>query len=108
MFTGLSPRNLAHSGVRGETEKWSDELTAELAGSGLFDSVETLTETWDQRLSRDQYVALLETFSRHRQLPEAQRTRLFTEIGRLIDEEYGGYIDHPYRTTLCMAGQGSM
>jgi SAM-dependent methyltransferase len=102
VYRAVAP-DLAHSGVRSETEKWSDELTAELARSGLFDPVETLTETWGRRLSRDQYLALLETYSRHRQLPEAQRMRLFTEIGRLIDDGYGGYIDHPYLTILCMA-----
>src|SRR5262249_26233007 len=36
-------------------------------------------------------------------IPEAQRVRLFTAIGRLIDEEYGGYLDHPHLTTLWMA-----
>jgi SAM-dependent methyltransferase len=102
VYRAIAP-DLAHSGVRSETEKWSDELTAELARGGLFGLVETFTETWGQRLSRDLYLALLETFSRHRQLLEAQRVRLLTEIGRLIDEEYGGSIYQPYLTTLCMA-----
>jgi hypothetical protein len=102
LYRAIAP-DLAHSGVRSESEKWSDELTAELARGGLFDRIETHTETWSRRLSRDQYLSLLETFSRHRQLPEAQRMRLFTAIGRLIDEEYGGYLDHPHWTTLCMA-----
>jgi SAM-dependent methyltransferase len=86
-----------------ETEKWSDELAGELAQSGLFDPVETFTERWEQRLSRDQYLALLDTFSRHRQLPEDRRVRLFAEIGRLIDAEYGGYVDQPYSTNLTLA-----
>jgi SAM-dependent methyltransferase len=102
VYRAIAP-DLAHSGVRSETEQWSDQLTAELARGGLFDAVEMLTETWGQRLSRDRYLALLETFSRHRQLPAAQRRCLLAAIGRLIDEEYGGYIDHPYLTTLCMA-----
>lgn len=102
VYRAIAP-GLMHSGMRSETEKWSDELAAELARDGLFDSVKTQTETWCQRLSRDQYLALLETFSRHRLLPAAQRTCLLTGIGRLIDEAYGGYIDHPYLTTLCMA-----
>jgi SAM-dependent methyltransferase len=102
LYRVLAP-DLAQAGARSETEPGSDQLTVELSRGGLFDRVETLTETWSRRLSRDQYLALLETFSRHRQLPEAQRLCLFTEIGRLIDREYGGSIDHPQWTTLCMA-----
>jgi SAM-dependent methyltransferase len=94
---------LAHAGATSETAKWSRELASELAQSGLFDPVETFVESWQQRLDRDQYVALLETFSRHRQLPEDQRVRLFAAIGKLIDEEYGGYMDQPYSTNLCLA-----
>ena len=102
VYQAVAPE-LAHSGVRSETEKWSEELTAELVQGDLFNHVEVLTQTWSQQLSREQYLALLETFSRHRQLPEDQRMCLFIEIGRLIDEGYGGYIHHPYLTTLCMA-----
>ena len=102
VYRAIAP-DLAHSGVRSETEEWADEVTAELARTGLFDPVEVLTEKWGRRLSRDQYLALLETSSLHRRLSEGQRLRLFTEIGRLIDEEYGGHIDHPYLTTLCLA-----
>ncbi len=102
VYRAVAPE-LVPAGVRSETEAWSDALAAELEWDGRFDAVETHTETWSRRLSRDQYLALLETFSRHRQLPEAQRTWLFTEIGRLIDEEYAGSIDQPYWTTLCMA-----
>ena len=104
VYRAIAP-DLAHSGVRSETAEWSDEVTAELARTGLFDPVEVLTEKWGRRLSRDQYLALLETSSLHRRLSEGQRLRLFTEIGRLIDEEYGGQIDHPYLTTLCMASK---
>ena len=47
---------------------------------------------------------LLNTFfSPHRRLPEERRSRLFTAIGELIDAEYGGYVEQPYLTKLCMA-----
>jgi SAM-dependent methyltransferase len=102
VYRAIAPE-MAHSGGRSETQTWSEELSAELARCGLFEAVETLTEAWSQRLGGDQYVTLLETFSLQRQLPEAQRRRLFTAIGRFIDEEFCGFIDHPYLTTLCMA-----
>jgi SAM-dependent methyltransferase len=102
VYRAIAP-DMAHSGARSQTEEWSDEVIEELARAGLFDPVEVLTERWGRRLSRDQYLALLETSSLHRRHPEGQRLRLFTEIGRLIDEEYGGHIDQPYLTALCMA-----
>jgi len=102
VYGAIAP-SMLRSDVQGENRKWSDEISAELARGRLFDPLETIAEAWSQRISRDQYLSLLETFSSHRQLPEAQRTRLFTEIGRIIDEEFGGSIEHPYLTTLCMA-----
>jgi hypothetical protein len=102
VYRAIAPE-LAHAGATSETEKCSDELAGELARSGLFDPVETFTERWEQRLGQDQYLALLGTFSRHRQLSEGRRVRLFADIGRLINEEYGGYVDQPYSTSLCLA-----
>jgi SAM-dependent methyltransferase len=45
VYRAIAPE-LAHCGTQSETEKWSDQLTAELARSGLFGPVEVLTETW--------------------------------------------------------------
>jgi SAM-dependent methyltransferase len=102
VYRAIAP-GLAQVGVRSQTAQWADELTGELAASGLFAEPETFSERWQKRFGRDEYLALLGTFSPHRRLPEEQRERLFAAIGRLIDEEYGGYVEQPYATNFCLA-----
>jgi SAM-dependent methyltransferase len=102
VYRALAPE-LARECTGSDSEQWSDELTREITASGLFADVETFTERWERRLDRHHYLALLGTFSPHRQLPEARRVRLFTAMGKIIDEEYDGYIEQPYSTTLCLA-----
>jgi SAM-dependent methyltransferase len=81
------------------------QLTRDLAPTGCdivcVEPCAAMADVARRNLCR--YLALLETFSGHRLLPEDQSMRLFTEIGRLIDVEYDGSINHPYLTTLCMA-----
>jgi SAM-dependent methyltransferase len=102
VYGAVAPE-LTQTGERGQTETWADDLASELAASGLFAQTEAFSERWQKRFGRDDYLALLSTFSPHRQLPEDQRERLFAAIGRLIDEEYGGYVEQPYSTILCLA-----
>jgi SAM-dependent methyltransferase len=102
LYRAIAPE-LARSGTSSETEKWAEELIHELAQSERFEHLETSSERWERRYSRDQYLALLHTFSPHRRIPEDQRRRLFTAIGRLIDEEFSGFVDQPYVTALCLA-----
>ncbi len=65
-----------------ESEEWR--------ASGLFYTAEVRVYPWSERLSAGDYVRQLATHSDHRLLPEAVRTRLLTEIERLIDAEFGG------------------
>jgi len=102
VYRALAPE-LARSSVGGDSEKRPHELTREILSSGRFSDVETLSESWEQRFDRDDYLALLSTYSLHRQVSEDRRARLFAAIAELIDREYGGSIARPYRTTLCLA-----
>lgn len=43
---------------------------------------------------------LLNTYSGHRNLEEAKRSRLFRDIGELIENEYRGTITRPYLAVL--------
>jgi SAM-dependent methyltransferase len=99
VYRAIAPE-LARSG---STERLSDEHADELARSGLFDAVEMFSHRWERRLARDQYLTLLDTFSPHRRLPAERRMLLFCAIGTLIDQEYGGFVDQPGLSTLCLA-----
>ena len=49
---------------------------------------------------RDLYLELLKTYSDHRRLPGEILGRLLDEIGAVIDGEYDGAVQRPYRTEL--------
>jgi SAM-dependent methyltransferase len=101
IYEAITPE-IAYGGDRTPAENMSQMLADELKQSGLFQAIEMDSEAWSQRLSQDEYLLLLTTFSPHRGLPEARRQRLLAEIGRLIETRYDGYIDQPYATTLCL------
>jgi len=51
----------------------------------------------------DQYLKLLNTYSDHRNLDEERRSKLFTGVATLIEEEFGGTIVRPYLSVLYLA-----
>jgi SAM-dependent methyltransferase len=102
IYRSVAPA-LAHTGDKSVTEQWAEELCAELMQSPYFEEVECLGERWEKHFARKEYIALLNTFSPHRQLEEETRNRLFAAIGHLIDVEYGGYVEQHYLTTLYLA-----
>jgi SAM-dependent methyltransferase len=55
---------------------------------------------WRETYTAARYLRLLSTYSDHRRLEPEQRESLFAEIGALIETEYGGEVDRPYRTLL--------
>ncbi|MEW6736227.1 MAG: class I SAM-dependent methyltransferase [Acidobacteriota bacterium] len=104
IYRAIAP-TLAHKGDKSETEQWATELHYELVQSQQFEAIEFLSERWQKRFTGNEYLKLLNTFSPHRRLQEDQRNHLFVEIGKLIDTEYGGYVEQPYLTMLCLAGK---
>jgi SAM-dependent methyltransferase len=102
VYRAVAPE-LAHAGDKSATEQWAAELHAELVQSPHFEAVECLCERWQKQFARDEYLALLNTFSPHRRLEEDKRNRLLAAIGNLIDAEYRGYVEQPYLTLLSMA-----
>lgn len=101
-YRAIAPK-LAHAETGSDSEQSCNELIREISSSGLYVQVETSSEGWKRRYNRDQYLALLSTYSPHLRLPDDQRLCLFAAIGKLIDEEYGGTVEQPYVTTLCLA-----
>lgn len=59
---------------------------AEIEATGLFGDVQVRRYLWERQYTAGEYVALLETFSGHIEMTEAQRSRLYGEIrARLAD-----------------------
>lgn len=68
----------------------------DMESSGFFTEVTVLRERWKRRYSREEYCALLGTYSDHHRLGAARLGHLLQGIGRIIDEEYGGAVLKSY------------
>ena len=66
---------------------------------GLFKDVKTKRYAWNQRYSSEEYISLLNTHSKHRQLDEEARRSLFRGIKETIDC-HGGSIEKPHLVAL--------
>jgi SAM-dependent methyltransferase len=62
-----------------------DEATA-IEASGLFGDVRLRRYLWELEYTADEYVALIDTFSGHIEMTEAQRERLYGEIRRRLGD----------------------
>lgn len=69
-------------------------------GTDLFKKVLVKRYPWTKEYNTGEYLKLLNTYSGHRNLEEAKRSRLFRGIGELIENEYGGTITRPYLAVL--------
>jgi len=78
---------------------WLDPIVTELDADERFDDVGRHELAWPLTRSRDDYLAVLDTYSGHRQLPPEKRTKLFAAIGAAIDAD-GGAIALDGRTTV--------
>lgn len=93
------------SGMLDPTQVASIEREEWLA-SGLFRDPETRVYTWSKQYTVDEYIRMLDTHSDHRLLPEANRTRLFTDLARLADD-FGGAVIRDHATILHIAQKAS-
>lgn len=78
-------------------------LIEELGADGIFEGVQRRTHDWSRVYDRALYLRLLNTYSDHRLLSGERRARLFRELADLIDAEFGGEVERPYRTELIVA-----
>lgn len=91
------------SATPGMSERKVDRIVQELTASRRFERIERRSQDWSRSYDRDLYLRLLSTYSDHRLLAESQRDRLFSELSELIDSEFGGAVERPYRTELILA-----
>lgn len=88
---------------RSSTEQWIQDKQREIESAGLFGEVTVRLYPWTRVFSREDYIKLLSTFSDHQGLDERRRTKLFKEIGSLIDDKYEGRVKRPYLSALFIA-----
>ena len=63
-----------------------DDLSQEIDGSGRFRTIAVRRYLWDVTYDAGTYIALLDTASGHRAMPEAQRRALYSRIRERIGE----------------------
>ncbi|SFE61007.1 Methyltransferase domain-containing protein [Paenibacillus catalpae] len=74
---------------------------------GLFKDLEVKQYTWDHLFTASEYIALLNTNSRHRLVPEDIRNELFGEIREVI-ERNGGNLLKPQAVVSFLAKKETM
>ncbi|MCM3783510.1 methyltransferase domain-containing protein [Neobacillus mesonae] len=86
-----------------------EEMVKERRGitekTGLFSNLIVKEYKEIQRLTSDDYISLLNTNSRHRQLPEAVKNDLFKRIKTSVDRA-GGTIEKEHRVALFLGSKG--
>lgn len=81
---------------------WLEAVVEEIRSDGRFSDVERREVAWPLSRTRNDYLALLETYSGHRLLEPATRRALLGAIGKAIDVA-GGSIDLDGRTVVVTA-----
>lgn len=74
----------------------------ELRACENFNKVEVLRFPWTRPYDTRQYLGLLNTYSDHLRMSEAQRANLFEGVAEVV-ERYGGVVEKPYDAVLYMA-----
>lgn len=75
-------------------------LAGEIEASGVFRHVAERRYLWDASYTADDYLALLDTYSRHRALDDETRGRLYARIRSRIEARTGGRVRKTYLATL--------
>jgi SAM-dependent methyltransferase len=87
----------------GTVDKWGLDATLdEIAATPGFSTPEKREVTWTRRYTTADYVALHQTHSDHRMLPDDQRQRLHEAVGHVIDA-HGGEVEVIYDVELYLS-----
>lgn len=80
-----------------------EDLSQEIAASGLFRNVATRRYLWDVTYTADEYIAVLDTYSGHRGLEPNKRKQLYERIHKRIVARPKGSVTKTYLATLNVA-----
>jgi SAM-dependent methyltransferase len=78
-------------------------LGSEIEASGRFGPVTVRRYVWGVTYTADEYIAVLETYSGHRSLPEARRVELYRRIHRRISARPEARVRKSYLAVLNVA-----
>jgi SAM-dependent methyltransferase len=79
-----------------------DVFGDELRATGLFEEIHARRHVWSREYDAEGYVAVLDTYSGHRELAPAAREQLYAAVRRGIAAR-GGRVRKHYLTTLSVA-----
>jgi SAM-dependent methyltransferase len=79
------------------------DLSDDIDWSGRFRNVDSRHYVWQVRYTADEYIAVLDTYSGHRAMPDDQRDRLYARIRNRIEREPEQAVTKSYLTTLNVA-----
>jgi SAM-dependent methyltransferase len=85
-----------------DSETVIQQREQEMRDSSCFDRLEILRFPWIRHFDTRQYLGLLNTYSDHLRMGEAQRAYLLAGIAEVI-ERYGGTVEKPYQAVLYLA-----
>jgi SAM-dependent methyltransferase len=80
-----------------------ETLSAEIAGSGCFDTPRTRRYVWSRTYTADQYVDVLRTYSGHIVMTDRQRRRLFGAIRERIEARERPVVEKHYLNIVYVA-----
>ena len=76
--------------------------TEPVIGEDLFNEPLCRKYPWVAEYRAEEYITLLGTYSDHISLPEDERSKLFEEITKLIQDEYAGVVQKHYEAVLIL------
>jgi SAM-dependent methyltransferase len=80
-----------------------ESLQEEFEADGLFEYVAWRTYLWDETYTADEYIALLDTYSRNRAREAEQREELYARICRRIERQPSRSVTKTYLALLNVA-----
>jgi SAM-dependent methyltransferase len=103
LYNRLTPEIAGEYEPLRRVEELPQRTREEIEASGLFGPVAVRHYSWDEPYTAASYIAVLNTYSGHLNLPDEKRRRLLDAIANLIDTRYGGRIVKGYGAILYVA-----
>jgi hypothetical protein len=75
----------------------------EIEASGLFQNIAERRYVWDVTYTADEYIAVLDTYSGHRDLAPTKRKRLYDRIHKRVESRPDGKVTKSYLAILDIA-----
>lgn len=102
-YLRLAPELLEERARESAPARMSRAVPGVVLGSPLFTGCTQQEMRFTRTLSTAQFLGLLGTYSNYLTLGEAVRAELFSELGKLIERDFGGKLNREFRSVLQLA-----